>query len=321
MSESPVTGVLYTDHADLRSAAPVASLWSYETCAMTGEWRPIVVNADGNREFRLDRSDPLLNMILPGTAVSLVVNFGDDWAAGRSLAMSARLPRLSVIGPFTQPRLLRVGRSVRAAGIVLSPAMTLAVFGVPAAALVDRIVSLDDLWGSNDVERLSTTLSEGTIRRAVSALRDAVVARIGRITGGDTVAMHACRLITRYGGNVAIDRLATSHGVSRQLFARRFTGVAGMPPKRYARITRFQKLVHVLLSCDVLEWASQATAAGFYDQAHMINEFRAFAGAPPTVFFQPHGQDAQRGIQLRGRPSEWRRGPRADVLSRGSELT
>jgi hypothetical protein len=38
----------------------------------------------------------------------------------------------------------------------------------------------------------------------------------------------------------------------------------------------------------------------------MINEFRAFAGSPPTVFFQPHGSDLDSAkIQLRGRPSEW----------------
>ena len=51
-----------------------------------------------------------------------------------------------------------------------------------------------------------------------------------------------------------------------------------------------------------------ASDAGFYDQAHMINEFRTFAGASPTVFFQPHddGIDASR-IQVRGRPSEWLR--------------
>ena len=59
-------------------------------------------------------------------------------------------------------------------------------------------------------------------------------------------------------------------------------------PKLFARITRFQSLVRALLSSDVSQWVSVAPAVGFYDQAHMINEFRAFAGSSPTVFFQPH---------------------------------
>jgi hypothetical protein len=38
----------------------------------------------------------------------------------------------------------------------------------------------------------------------------------------------------------------------------------------------------------------------------MINEFRTFAGSPPTLFFQPHDRHIDpTTIQLRGRPSEW----------------
>ena len=56
------------------------------------------------------------------------------------------------------------------------------------------------------------------------------------------------------------------------------------------------------------EWAGVASEAGFYDQAHMINEFRDLAGAPPTTFFQPHDDTIDRSrIQVRGRPSEWLR--------------
>jgi AraC-like DNA-binding protein len=305
MSSSHANGVLYTDHADLRSAVPVASLWSYETCEPTTERRPIVVNADGNREFWLDRCDPRLNPILPGTAVSAVINFGDDWAAGRSLVASALIPRLSVIGPVTEPRILRVGRSVRAIGVVLPSAMTSRAFGVPAPALLNHIVPLGDLWGRKDADRLGELLSGLPIRRAVSVLRDEVVARISHFTGTDPVALATCRLIARHGGSVSIDHLAKSHGISRQQFARRFHSTAGMPPKLFARITRFQRLVHMLLTTDVSNWAAQSSAAGFYDQAHMINEFRGFAGSSPTLFFQPHGESPRREIHLRGRPSEW----------------
>jgi AraC-like DNA-binding protein len=122
----------------------------------------------------------------------------------------------------------------------------------------------------------------------------------------------APRLVTLHAGRVSIDEMAKSHGVSRQQFARRFRATAGLRPKLFARITRFQALVNALLSTDVSDWASVAPAIGFYDQAHMINEFRAFAGSPPTAFFQPHGICVNReNIQLRGRPCEWVRGPLA----------
>jgi AraC-like DNA-binding protein len=272
------------------------------------------MNPDGSREYWLHRSDPLLNTILPGTAVSLLVNFGGMWTAGRSLATSAVLPRVCVVGPVTQSRILRVGRSVRAVGAILPPVLTPCAFGVPASALVDRIVPLQDLWPRDEVERLFDTLSRLEIRPALSTLKDVLMARIGHRQSLEPVGTMAPQLITRQAGRVSIDRIARSHGLSRQQFARRFCAAAGLPPKLFARITRFQTLVHTLLSTDVSQWASVSPAVGFYDQAHMINEFGAFAGSPPTIFFQPHGGhvDAAR-IQLRGRPAEWLLPPEVPV--------
>jgi AraC-like DNA-binding protein len=120
------------------------------------------------------------------------------------------------------------------------------------------------------------------------------------------IAKTAPRLIKLHAGYVSIDDMARSHGLSRQQFTRRFSAIAGLPPKLFARITRFQALVHALLSNDVSRWTSVSSDVGFYDQSHMINEFRVFAGSSPTVFFCPHGGgiDATK-VQIRGRPSEW----------------
>ena len=274
------------------------------------------MNADGNQEYWLDRSDPLLNTILPGTAISLIVNVGDLWAAGRSLATSALLPRLCVIGPFTESRLLRVGRRVHAVGVVIPTTVTSDVFGVPPAELVNQIVPLHHFWPRDDVDRLFESLSCLEIRSCLVALKEHLVARIGGPSGRETVAQAALRLISCHAGRVSIDHVAKSHSLTRQQLAREFSSATGLPPKLFARITRFQALVHVLLSADVSQWASLSSDVGFYDQAHMINEFRAFAGAPPTVFFQPHGIDADPGhVQLRGRPSEWLRRSHATAES------
>ena len=306
MCDVTETGVLYTEHADLRAATPVASLWSYETCVRGPVLRPVVRNRDGNNEYWLERSDPLLNTILPGTGVSLVVTFGDAWATGRSLAISALLPRVSVIGPVTQPRILRVGKHVQAVGAVLPAVLTASVFGVPASEVIDRIVPLEDMWTRNEVESLLESLSCLHTRRQMAKLCGELVVRIRQRGDCETIGQMATRLITLRGGRVSIDQLARSHGLSRKQFARRFSAAAGLTPKVFARITRFQSLVHALLSSDVSEWVTIAPAVGFYDQAHMINEFRAFAGSSPTRFFQPHDDlmDSS-AVQLRGRPSEW----------------
>jgi len=45
MSDTSELGVLYTEHSDLTAMTPVASLWSYETCARGADRRAVVRNA------------------------------------------------------------------------------------------------------------------------------------------------------------------------------------------------------------------------------------------------------------------------------------
>jgi AraC-like DNA-binding protein len=311
MSDTSDIGVLYTEHSELTVMTPeVTSLWSYETCSRGRDRRRIARNPDGSHEYWLDLSDPLLNTILPGTGISLIVNFGDLWTAGRSLVTSAFLPRVCVVGSVTESRILRVGKYVNAVGAGFPSTFASDVFGVPASDLVDRIVPLQDLWTSDDVERLFVSPSSIDTKRCLSVLKDELASRTGQPRSGEKVGQTAPRHIKLHAGLVSINGMARSHGLSRREFSRRFCAAAGLPPKLFARITRFQALVHALLSTDVSRWVSVSMDVGFYDQAHMINEFRAFVGSPPTVFFRPHDSDIEPArIQLRGRPSEWLRQP------------
>ncbi len=299
-------GILYTEHSHLKASTPVESLWSFETCVRGSNRRPVAITPEGSHEYWLNRSDPLLNTILPGTGVSLNVNFGDPWAAGRSLATSSLIPSISVVGPVTRALILTTGRSVRAVGAGVTSTLTADILGVPASELVDQIVPLEELWGRDEVEQLAAALTSAPTSRSVVVLRDVLIGRIGSTGSRDEIGQLAAFALSRWGGRVSIDTLANKHGLTRQQLARRFTAAAGMTPKLYARITRFQALVHTLLATDVSQWASVSPAAGFYDQAHMINEFREFAGSPPTVFFRPHDATIEpERTRLRGRPSEW----------------
>lgn len=302
----PGAGVLYTEHADLHAAIPLTSLWSMQSRTPEPDRRSVARTATGNREYWLDLSDPLLNTILPDTPISIVVNGGDPWASGRSLASSAFLPRACVVGAFTTSRLLRVGERVRAVGAVVAPASAMEIFGVPASQLVDQILPLEDCWGNALADALVATVERLDVGRSIRVLGDALLARMRHETPTDPIAASTSQLIRVQSGRVPISEIAKRHGLSRRLFARRFTAAVGLPPKLFARITRFQSLVHELLSTDVCRWSSVSTSAGYYDQAHMINEFRDFTGLSPTRFFRPHSDGIESAkVLLRGRPCEW----------------
>ena len=83
-------------------------------------------------------------------------------------------------------------------------------------------------------------------------------------------------------GAERVERIAKDIGISRQHLARQFLHHVGVPPKTFARVMRFRRVL-ASLEHDV-DWADVAAANGYYDQSHLIADFRELAGATPNAF-------------------------------------
>lgn len=63
-----------------------------------------------------------------------------------------------------------------------------------------------------------------------------------------------------------------------------------MAPKRFARVRRFQRLLALAAGQAATaargggDWARLAAECGYHDQAHMIHDFRSFAGQSPSEY-------------------------------------
>jgi hypothetical protein len=64
---------------------------------------------------------------------------------------------------------------------------------------------------------------------------------------------------------------------------RRLGETFGVSPKAFAKLARFHRALSAAREDVHASWASIAAAAGYYDQAHLIAEFRAIAGVTPRA--------------------------------------
>jgi AraC-like DNA-binding protein len=91
--------------------------------------------------------------------------------------------------------------------------------------------------------------------------------------------------MVRRKGRVSIDDLAEDAGLSSRQFRRQCLILSGLTPKRLCRVIRFRHALSQIGSRQ--SWADLAQECGYYDQAHMINEFRELGGSTPCDrFFQ-----------------------------------
>jgi len=80
-------------------------------------------------------------------------------------------------------------------------------------------------------------------------------------------------------GNVDPGCLAGSANLSPRSFRRRCLEESGLTPKRLCRVLRFRHAIsRIAPQADAAELALDC---GYYDQAHLIRDFREFAGRPP----------------------------------------
>ncbi|MEO6088800.1 MAG: helix-turn-helix transcriptional regulator [Umezawaea sp.] len=84
-----------------------------------------------------------------------------------------------------------------------------------------------------------------------------------------------------------VGRHAAAAGLSQRQLRRRFTTAVGLRPKAYVRVVRLHRALAAARD-DVAagrrpDWARIAHASGFYDQPHLLGEFRHAVGVPPNA--------------------------------------
>ncbi|WP_154935355.1 helix-turn-helix domain-containing protein [Gimesia maris] len=66
---------------------------------------------------------------------------------------------------------------------------------------------------------------------------------------------------------------------------RQFQNSVGLtPPKRYFHIQRFQSVLDQIVSGEQIRWVNVALKNGYYDQSHLIHEFRESTGVTPPEY-------------------------------------
>ncbi|WP_158275602.1 helix-turn-helix transcriptional regulator [Marinilabilia rubra] len=91
--------------------------------------------------------------------------------------------------------------------------------------------------------------------------------------------------LIRKKGLISVEELASQAFLSRKQFERKFSDFVGTSPKLYLRIVRFQNAIHQKAVNPHLNMTELAYGCGFYDQSHMVNEFKKLSGLTPKEYF------------------------------------
>jgi AraC-like DNA-binding protein len=215
--------------------------------------------------------------------MEIVLHLGEPFALVGDDGVARQQAEVLVAGQLTGPIQLAARGTADVVGIRFRPATARAVFRFPAHEVTGAVDPL-----AARMPRLAGALLDAAHRTSGSAGRVAALgAALARFVVQEPAPLIAEAMRSLAAAHPPpIRQLAARLGVTPRTLQRRVIEEVGVPPKMVHRVARFRRAFRLLDRTPLGRWAAVAAATGYYDQAHMIRDFRDFTGASPQEFFR-----------------------------------
>jgi hypothetical protein len=194
---------------------------------------------------------PPPSRVYPDGCMEIVFHFADPFSLISERGVASRQAHSLLAGQIWAPVTLQPAARADVLGIRFRPSGAAPFLRFPLHEAAGQIVALEDVWGRR----------ARTWRDAIGGARD----RIAVLE----------RLLLECGP----EQSPPLRTLGPRQFRRRFEAEVGISPKLFQRIRRFQ---HALAILGSVPFAEAAAICGYYDQSHLVRDFRQFTGDSPS---------------------------------------
>ncbi|WP_440896946.1 helix-turn-helix domain-containing protein [Amphibacillus sp. Q70] len=123
-------------------------------------------------------------------------------------------------------------------------------------------------------------INSQTIGQRIELAEHYLVSRLRRHSENSHI-MNAVYKMLGAKGNIQLGDLVQYTGVSKRQLERLFKKNIGISPKKLATLIRYQYLWQDIIKKDSIDIAEAVVEYGFYDQAHLLNDFKKYHKMTP----------------------------------------
>lgn len=223
-----------------------------------------------------ERDTPRRRLESPLAAVVLIVSLGPD------MEIDGRPTGSFVAGVWDRPTV--TGHYGEQAGyqLYLDVLGARRLLGMPAGALGDGLVALEDVFGAFAAELAERLAGASGAPERHAIAQQLLAARLSEDHATPPEVAHALARLRATRGTARVEALAAEVGWSRRHLSARVREATGLPPKALARVFRVEHAARRVRAGEPL--GDIAYAAGYADQSHFNRDFRELVGCTPTEF-------------------------------------
>ena len=160
------------------------------------------------------------------------------------------------------------------------------LFDIPASKICDGVFPADEVVG-NVIEILYTRLVNSLNMHEMVEFADEFIfgflKKRKAVYYNDGITRISNQLLSNSLPNIS--QCAVQANMSMRNFERRFIEQVGTSPKLFSRLLRFNAAVQSKVACSGKSWTDIAFECGYYDDMHLIKEFKQFTTVSPVAFF------------------------------------
>jgi AraC-like DNA-binding protein len=225
----------------------------------------------------------LVNKVLPDTSLVMAFRYKGQ-ASYEANDGIIHLPSSLISGLRKSLRIFNYSKDTGIILVMFKETGAASFFKEPLHRLFEENVTLDNFISHQKVSIIEEQLAESKSNTQRICLIEQFLLSELYNPEPDKLVIHAIQKIHLTKGTIKMKDLADSLYISQDAFEKRFRRIVGSSPKQFSSIIRMKYIT-------TGEQRRQKTidtafAAGFFDQAHFIKDFKLFTGQTPSDFFK-----------------------------------
>lgn len=159
--------------------------------------------------------------------------------------------------------------------------------GIDMKHISDKIIDAAEIWNAEISLLHEEMLSKKTTYKQIAAIEHFLIGKRKQHCKDERIALLNHTLHQMEHNNIfSVTHLRENNFISKKTFERYFQNYIGVSPKQYANICRFNNVRTYLDGLGTeADWNGIAFDFGYYDQSHLIREFKRYAGKTPSEYF------------------------------------
>lgn len=197
-----------------------------------------------------------------------------------------RLYTCCLVGPQTNTIKLQLGHQHVVIKVSFQPGGLYRLLGIPMHELLQvEAFNASDFLGNLIIELQNQIWESENFLQMVSQIEEALIKFSKRLKEKLPIDQVLQNML-HAGGLMSMDQAASDACLSIRQFERQFKQRIGLSPKFYSRLIRFSNAWILKENQPNISWTAIAHQTGYFDQMHLIRDFKEFAAVNPKQIEQ-----------------------------------